>query len=256
MRPYNTYQDLKDIAEDTIRHIWENESLITEYITKMTEYYPEGNAGFDLKQLHDPTGKLNTNAEISVEQLTSLQAIEKYPNEFCILNFASAKNPGGGFLKGALAQEETLARSSNLYPALVEQEKFYRNPKAPYYTDRVIYSPDVLFFKNDDGHYIEPIPCSVITCAAPNLNAEGWDLETLKITFLERIEKVFQIAIMNNEENLILGAWGCGVFKNPPEMVAEQFVHMLNKYKRYFTKIVFAIPDEKNFNVFNNIICQ
>lgn len=84
----------------------------------------------------------------------------------------------------------------------------------------------------------------------------GWDLETLKVKFLERIEKVFQIAIVNDHETLILGAWGCGVFKNPPEMVAECFNIMLDKYSKFFTKIVFAIPDDKNFNVFNDIICQ
>lgn len=243
------------IADDTMRQLDDNSDLViaTEKLVKSTKYYEEGGLDFRINEKH------NTNAGISVEMLTSNEAIEKYGllyGDVCVLNFASAKRAGGGFLRGAVAQEETLARSSNLYPSLVEQYEFYKNPKAPYYTDKVIYSPEVSFFKNDEGYQIEPNICSVITCAAPNLNVDGWDLKTLETKFLERIEKVFQVAIMNNEENLILGAWGCGVFKNPPKMVSEKFEIMLNKYAKYFTRIVFAIPDERNFKIFrDNITC-
>ena len=70
-----------------------------------------------------------------------------------VLNFASAKNPGGGFLRGASAQEESLARTSSLYLALTEERfinEFYdynRRGRSGVYSDRLIYSPRVTIFK-------------------------------------------------------------------------------------------------------------
>jgi len=76
------------------------------------------------------------------------------------LNFASAKNPGGGFLTGARAQEEALARASGLYAMLLGD---------PMYTTWVIYSPDVPVFRLDEGRLLdEPYFCSFLTSPAVN----------------------------------------------------------------------------------------
>lgn len=240
----------KQIADDTINHIWsEKNSTYTEYITKLTKYYPPGKIQFNLEDFTP-----NKNYKIIVERITSLEAIFKYiNNDGVILNFASAKNPGGGFLRGTIAQEESLARSSNLYPTLLENDNFYKGNIPPYYNDKIIYSPGILFFKDDYGNYVNEKSCSVITCAAPNLTGGNFDLKKVKSEFLNRIEKVFQVALLNAEENIILGAWGCGVFRNPPEMVSECFKIMLNKYQDYFKTIIFAIPDDK-FDIFRNVI--
>src|SRR5207253_843688 len=81
------------------------------------------------------------------------------------LNFASAKHPGGGFLNGALAQEESLARSSALYACLVGNPMytFHQAQSDALYTDYAIYSPDVPVFRGDDGALLpEPYLCSFI----------------------------------------------------------------------------------------------
>src|SRR5205823_7936071 len=67
------------------------------------------------------------------------------------LNFASATAPGGGFLSGARAQEESLARSSGLYACLVGNAmyEFHRPRHDPMYTHYAIYSPDVPVFRTD-----------------------------------------------------------------------------------------------------------
>ena len=87
--------------------------------------------------------------------------LEREENKIGILNFASAKHPGGGFLNGAEAQEESIARSSTLYPSLISPtaEAFYtvhrHDPQAGYYSHSMIYSPNVLLLRDDDGSYLK-----------------------------------------------------------------------------------------------------
>lgn len=82
---------------------------------------------------------------------------EREENKIGILNFASAKHPGGGFQNGAQAQEESIARSSTLYPSLIcpSSEPFYtlhrHDPQAGYYSHSMIYSPNVLLLRDDEG---------------------------------------------------------------------------------------------------------
>jgi len=91
------------------------------------------------------------------------------------LNFASAKNPGGGFLAGAQAQEESLARASGLYPCQTSVPEFYeanRAHRSPIYRDAALFSPHVPFFRDDDGGWLDAaVLASVITCPAPNASA-------------------------------------------------------------------------------------
>lgn len=81
-------------------------------------------------------------------------------NKIGILNFASAKHPGGGYLNGAQAQEESVARSSTLIPSLTSQiaKPFYtlhrHDPQAGYYSHSMIYSPNVLLLRDDDGEFL------------------------------------------------------------------------------------------------------
>ncbi|MGN1247548.1 MAG: TIGR02452 family protein, partial [Paludibacteraceae bacterium] len=96
----------------------------------------------------------------------------------CVLNFASATNPGGGVENGASAQEECICRCSTLYPCLTApamSDGFYkphRLSKNPLHNDDIIYTPDVLVLKDDDYHMLpKPFAVDVITCAAPNLRS-------------------------------------------------------------------------------------
>ena len=127
-----------------------------------------------LAELRDvrPTGSA---ASIEVVNGTSQQVGHSMAKSkgLVLLNFASARNPGGGFLNGAKAQEEDLCRCSALYPALSQQREYYeanRNQSSLLYTDYAIFSPNVPFFRtHGTGDLLtKPFLSSVITAPAPN----------------------------------------------------------------------------------------
>lgn len=180
------------------------------------------------------------------------------------LNFASAKNPGGGFLNGSQAQEESLARSSGLYLSQLNAEKYYilhRKIKSPFYSDNMIYSPEVPVFKNDEGEYLDDLAItSFITSPAVNAGVvkrqqpenEGKVEGAMKT----RIKKVLALANNKGHKTLILGAWGCGVFENDPEMIARLFHGVLEaEFAGKFEKVVFAIysKDERFSEPFKSL---
>lgn len=207
--------------------------------------------------------KFTSTAHIKIVKQTTVETIiDNGGKVFGVLNFASAKNPGGGVLKGTVAQEEALARASSLYPMIKQCTQFYTPTEAPYYTDKIIYTKPVYVFKDDYGYDIDPIKCEVITCAAPNYNmyslfdkpygGGGINIEEHKKVMTRRFVKVLKSAIANNQRNLILGAWGCGVFKNPADINAQIFREVLDYFSNYFDEVIFAIPDDINYNIFKD----
>ena len=123
-----------------------------------------------------PPARFGSAAKIEVTGETTFAAIERLAGEGHVgcLNFASAKNPGGGFLSGSQAQEEALARSSALYACLQTQFSAYyeanRAHGSSLYLDLAIVSPQVPFFRNDQGHLLrQPVQCSVITSPARSM---------------------------------------------------------------------------------------
>ncbi len=206
-----------------------------------------------------PATEITVTAETTIAALRRLN--ERGGHVGC-LNFASAKTPGGGFLGGAQAQEESLARSSALYPCLqVQPEHYARNRanKSAIYLDLAIYSPEVPFFRDDDGGWLDaPVPCSVITCAAPNAGAlrQHDRFDAAEVETALRTRAAFVLAIARDEaiDHLILGAWGAGVFGNDPVMVARAFDELLRgPFDRMFRSVVFAVvggPGAPNHDAF------
>lgn len=178
------------------------------------------------------------------------------------LNFASARRAGGGFLGGAQAQEEALARSSALYPCLLEAPDHYARHAAhasALYLDLAIWSPGVPFFRDDDGGWFDaPVACSVITCAAPNAGAlrqhGRFDAAEVEATLRRRAQLVLAIARDHAVETLVLGAWGAGVFGNDPAVVARVFQgHLAGAFAGAFARVAFAVlggPGQVNHDAF------
>jgi uncharacterized protein (TIGR02452 family) len=170
------------------------------------------------------------------------------------LNFASAKNPGGGFLGGSQAQEESLARSSGLYATLQSQWGYYEANRAcgtALYTDHMILSPNVPVFRDDEGDLLaEPYCLGMLTAPAANAGAtrdnEPHGNSLIGPRMAVRIAKVLALAAHHHFEHLILGAWGCGVFRNDPAEVAGLFAAALfddDRFRNRFQTVVFAVLD-------------
>lgn len=191
---------------------------------------------------------------IEVTNETSLAAARRLGAGAACLVFASAKNPGGGFLNGAQAQEESIARASALYPCLTTAREFYdfhRQQGDLLYSDRVIYSPAVPVFRSDDGALLdEPYPVSFLTAAAPNLGAILANRPTAAASVPEalaaRAARVLAVAAWHGHRTLVLGAWGCGVFQNDPAGVASTFAAELTRARGAFDQVVFAVLDRQH----------
>jgi uncharacterized protein (TIGR02452 family) len=164
------------------------------------------------------------------------------------LVFASAKHPGGGFRTGAKAQEEDIARASGLYRCLNAVPRFYtyhRSRSDNLYSDQVIYSPDVPVFRDDDGVLLDAAYLiSFLTAAAPNRGAlpRGRAAQVAR-ALAKRAARVLAVATAHGHRRLVLGAWGCGVFRNDPAVVAEAFAGALAERAGQLDEVVFAIMD-------------
>ena len=227
--------------------------------------------------------------KISVNKYRTIESAQYYKRKnpelkIGILNFASASNPGGGVLKGSSAQEECICRVSTLYPILAESREnrkefydYHRSLKSNIYSDRIIYSPRILVFKSDNfiPSYLperNQFEIEVITCAAPNLNRkpnQEMNPEIVKFNRVSesqlykiqesRTKKILSVANENEIDILILGAFGCGAFKNNPYSVAEAFrVNIYELFKYSFKEISFSIfysneSSKENYTAFKEI---
>lgn len=181
-----------------------------------------------------------------------------------VINFASFTTPGGGVRKGSRAQEENICRRTNLFEsifrfrvdlakdyALPVEEKQYPLPV----NHGAIYSPSITVFRASDKENYEfldePFGIDVITIAAlknPGLDSKGHMNAWSKNITKQKIRTMLNLGIYWENDSLVLGAFGCGAFANPPEDVATLFKEVLNEpeYKDKFDKLVFAVLDDGN----------
>lgn len=186
-----------------------------------------------------------------------------------VLNMASAWCPGGGWRKGSKAQEESLFYRSTYAVSLencmnLDPERKWSYPIP---LTGAIYSPDVFVFRSSmkQGHKLYRWEdCSWMSFVAvaairqPVLTSDnGMSHHDIIITS-KKIEGIFKVALKHNHDSLVLGAFGCGAYRNPPHVIAQIFRDIIGVYKKYFKKITFAIFDDhntrKNHNPRGNII--
>lgn len=230
--------------------------------------------------------KYEESAQVIVSKIRSFEAASAYKNQkICVHNFASATNPGGGVIHGSNAQEECLCRCSDLYFCLNTPEmwngfyKPHRNVKDPIHNDDIIYTPDVVVFKTDTTRpelmeESDWYNVNVITCAAPNLRERPSNMfnsgdgdsavkisdKELKLIHEKRLRRILDVAAIEGNEVVILGAFGCGAFLNNPEVVAQAAKNVIEEYRYTFKTIEFAVycspRDERNYIIFEEILSE
>lgn len=176
--------------------------------------------------------------------------------EILVLNFANPVNPGGGVRRGARAQEEDLCRKSTLLCSLESDEAFryydYNRKLRTYMgSDGIIISPKVEILKDSAGNLLEDsVVVAVMTCAAPMITygKEGMSEEEYRDMFLKRIEGMLRVAAYFGYRHLVLGAFGCGAFRNDARVVSDLFYRALREFefdgmreKDFFRQIDFAV---------------
>lgn len=221
-----------------------------------------------LKKYRTAENTMSKNCITYVENISTVNAIRKLAKEgkdtIGVLNFASAKNPGGGFLNGAMAQEESLAASSTLYKTLIAHEEYYRNNRlqgSMIYTDYAIYSPDVLFFRDGNFRLVQSaVKASVLTLPAVNMGQvllKGQDVTQAEQAMKRRMKLALAIFAEQGAKHLVLGAYGCGVFRNNPELIAAWWKELLEEgMNQYFETIFYAVFDNSRNGVCINAFKQ
>lgn len=195
------------------------------------------------------------NQNILVENTDTVSSLIKWSKfgRTAILNMASSKRPGGGVRNGARAQEECLFRCSNLIHSV--STDFYS------LEDNIcLYTEEAVFFKDYLYNYIEPIKCDVITIPALNLN-KSETINNYEKETMNKIRVMLSTPSKFGVKNLILGSWGCGVFKNDPEKISNYFKMVLidEGYHSLYDKVIFAIINDhnsvsNNYKIFNKNI--
>ena len=276
-------QRLAEVFRDTEKWYQENEKLaeavkrsVAGTVLYMEEDYPEF-----------PAAREGAATKITVTKYRSFEAaihlMDQYPGRrVAVHNFASATNPGGGVVEGSKAQEESLCRCSTLYPALNTEELFsryylfHRNRQDVRYTDACIYTPDVLIIKTDEM-MAKRLPESqwrqadILTCAAPNLRRVPYNFmnpgnglpaevsaEELFEIHRKRAKHLLTVAAAHKDQILVLGAFGCGAFRNDPQVVAKAYKETLAEFSGVFEHVEFAVFcsewDKENYEVFRNVM--
>ncbi len=196
--------------------------------------------------------------------------LERKTNKIGILNFADAKKPGGLVVEGAATQEESIARSSTLYRSLTSEiaEPYYalhkKSAQGGFYTHTMIYSPNILLLRDDEGTWLTPLCVDVVTSAAVNVRGVG---RTQKLPPQERAEKVEDMMReraarllyafeVNGVRQIVLGAWGCGIFGNNVRSVAGMWANLLgrkdSRFKGSFDRVVFAVLGQDPYEKFKD----
>lgn len=276
MRYPSNYTDMRRRKSQATEHTKRVSLIYSDQISeciKSTRRYSPDNI-FTPSTRNEPT-------VIELRDQTTVEAIRmcsKDPNvgKLAALNFASYRNPGGRFREGSRAQEESLCHESFLYNVLFGSLSHYLKNRMErnhgLYTNTALYSPNVIFMGTtsnvNTGDYkhcseVDAVKCDIITCAAPNRRvAVGYN----KVSNLEnigacesRIKFIFDVAIENKVDTLILGAFGCGVFGQSPDLIAGIFNKYLKgidntvgEYFGKFNKVIFAVPSSNrdNFKIF------
>ena len=235
---------------------------LSESITNATKLTTEYNKIID-NDIKDSKNEI-IDTEFSVELNSTLNICELYKEvNPCVLNFASAKNPGGGFQNGSMAQEESLAISTTMYEHIKNCSMYELNRNDPLngvYHNIGIFTPNVQVIRNEEGELLnKPYKISIISIPAVNTSiaSQYLDRKGLILSIAKRMNLMFHIAASNDIDVLILGSWGCGVFGGDIDIYAQLYMKLLTtKYENVFKEVIFATYSSEHIHVFESALSK
>lgn len=205
-----------------------------------------------------------------------------------VLNYADAYHACGMYNSGSNAQEESICRVSTLSQTLYQYyNRLWANKVGVNLRPQPAYPMDLNFggiysrvsvFRDGPSAGFEfreqPYDTAIISVAALNLCRERPGKRTItnheyatenpddpmtedgKIVMLNKIRTIYRIALDNGHDSMVLGAWGCGVFKHNPQQIAKMFLTVLSEdeFKNKFKEVCFAVLGEENYNEFKSVI--
>ena len=248
---YVTRDELVAEFRDTMSFCDEN-PILCEAVASTnarTKVYP---VGFAEEVSVKKAGQVRVSAGRTFE--AALELHREFPGKrIAVLNFAASGTPGGGVTGGSYAQEESLCRCSTLYPSLRTEAAagfylYHHNNCGWAASDTCIYSPDVMVCRDDSDLLCERlrpeefVKVDVITCAAPhvfrNVVVSDEDLYSMHV---KRARNILRVCAYNGVDVFVGGAFGCGAFNNPPEIVAPAWHEAMKEYGEKFDLIAFVI---------------
>lgn len=278
----STHQQRIEVFEDTLDWIHSDQELSDSVIEakKNTRVYYEHEYPSFSRDIN-PSQVVTVSSSRSYEAAVRLHS--EYPSaRIAVMNFANAFHAGGGVTKGSSAQEECLCRTSTLYPLIYRKtlrDSFYQYHKtlnSPRASDALIYTHGVIACKSDTD-LPERLPrekwidVDVITVAAPDLRdnpnpmfalvSGGTAMSDAELFgyHVRRAIHILTCAAAEGADVLVLGAFGCGAFRNNPEVVARAYKVALSEFPSVFTHVEFAVfcppnGSSENYDVFSRVL--
>jgi len=258
----------KEIFVDTVKFVKNGGYHVNDNFIVISNALPENTSEY-----FDAPEKLNSNSNyqtkysvINADCLETAEVLVKAGLKPCVLNLASGSTPGGGVLTGAGAQEENLFRRTNLFLSLYQfaylaNEYGIKKHSKSYPLNRNtggIYSADITVFRGSEqnGYCLLEKPFNVSFVSVPAISKPGLITKNNKLFITdnlveptkEKIRTILRIAGKYNHDSLVLGAFGCGAYANPPNHMAELFkeVFLEKEFASKFKLVVFAIFDDHN----------
>ena len=251
MTNMNRYHRQQTQAE-TLKYLEEHPEISQD--TRVTQY---------THAQHIPQNSINRPMQIYIAEMDTLEAVlygqMVFATKFCALIMGNDQKPGGGYLTGAGAQEESICRCSNL-PTCFNQIIY------PITTFGTIFIENLKIIRESEANgfdfHVIPITChGILACAydQPDLNDQGEFYSDELEGTRNKVRAILDTCYIHQQRHLILGAFGCGAFSNPPEQVAEIFREVLSSvdYQNAFEIVIFAIldgPSTYNYEVFKDIL--
>jgi uncharacterized protein (TIGR02452 family) len=257
-----------DIFKQTIRFVQAGGYDLDEKFIKISnDGIAENTTFYDAPpKLELATDSHTSYSVIEADCLETAELLLKSGFNPCVLNMASRQNPGGGVLNGAGAQEENVFRRSNLFVSLYQFASFagqygIKKHEKSYPLNQNtggIYSPGITVFRSSEnnGYSLlhKPFQVSFVSVPAINrpelekINGQYFIIKSLVEPTKEKIRTILRIAGSHEHDSLVLSAFGCGAFNNPPNHMALLFreVFAEAEFAGRFKFIMFAIIDDHN----------